>query len=289
MGGMFNTEAEAPEPRSYGRETAATLRAQLKYAPKLFAARSSEEYGDPAETRLGLSTLEQALFGGGGQMGLLDLADRAQPRQQAQELTAQRAQRQADIDAIREMGGASREALRTANPDTTRLLDELNRQANEDLALGTRLNPMELRAAQQDSRSNRTRQGFGQGSENDLLSEALNLLLQGRGQQDRSRAFAGGVAQANQGFYGDPFQQILGRSSGGGALGGLLQQAAGQQRGTSAFNPESAYASDIYNTNYNADAAARIASANNRGALGGAVIGATAQIGSSLLEMLAPK
>jgi hypothetical protein len=38
------------------------------------------------------------------------------------------------------------------------------------------------------------------------------------------------------------------------------------------INPESAYASDLYNTNYNASAAANIAAANNRTALGSSAL-----------------
>jgi hypothetical protein len=93
------------------------------------------------------------------------------------------------------------------------------------------------------------------------------------------------VARLNASTGTDPSLAILGRPSQGAAQGqALLGQ--GQQgasgAGPSLFNPESAYAGDIFNTNYNANAAANIASANNKTALIGAGISAAGSAASSM-------
>ena len=52
-----------------------------------------------------------------------------------------------------------------------------------------------------------------------------------------------------------------------------LSSAGGvQNQLSSMFNPFPAYANDIYNTNYNAQAAANNANANNQAAAGGALL-----------------
>jgi hypothetical protein len=81
---------------------------------------------------------------------------------------------------------------------------------------------------------------------------------------------------AQQAGYFDPYQGVLGRSSVNqgtnaglmGAGGGMLNQQVGGM-----FDPLNPYAADLYNTNYNAQAAANISNANNRAALTGAGIG----------------
>jgi hypothetical protein len=63
------------------------------------------------------------------------------------------------------------------------------------------------------------------------------------------------------------------------------QNVVGQGAGLSAgsqFNPESGYAADIFNTNFNSQAAANIASANNKTALTAAGISAAGKVGSSM-------
>lgn len=74
----------------------------------------------------------------------------------------------------------------------------------------------------------------------------------------------------------DPYQAILGRSSQNyNQNAGLASQGAGinQMSGPALFNPESSYANNIYGGNQQATNAANIASAANRTALIGGVMG----------------
>ena len=85
----------------------------------------------------------------------------------------------------------------------------------------------------------------------------------------------------NQAFYGDPFQQILGRPSGSSAQG-LVQQAQGfgpQQ----VFDPYNQYFGEAYASNANAANAARIAGANNQSAIMGSIFGGLGSLGGGFL------
>lgn len=280
---MGGGSVSPPRDRNYGKETRDTLRAQIDLAPAVFRARSSQKFGDPAYSRLALSTLESSLFGGGGQEGLLSLYSQARPQIQAWERDSLRTQRQGDIDDIGSLGGAARDSLRKANPDSAELLDTLNEQAIGDLQLGGELDPLETRRAVQDTLGSLSGRGFGQGSDNDLLMAAMNTYGSGQNMKNQRRQFAGNVLAGNQAFYGDPFQQVLGRpSQTTNQLLNTAQAGTGQQRASEGINPESAYAGDVFNTNYNAAAAARIATANNKAAITGAAIGAAGSVASSL-------
>jgi hypothetical protein len=280
---MGGGSVSTPPDRNYAAESRSNLQAQVQLAPQLFAARANEDYGDPAQTRLALSTLDTALFGGGDTEGLLSLYGRARPQLQQWERDALRTQRGDDITAIGDYAGASREALRKANPDNASLIDTLNQQAQHDLGLGAELDPREMRRSVQGTLGSLSGRGFGQGSNNDLLMAAMAAYGGGQDVQNQRRAFAGQVAGLNQAFYGDPFQQVLGRpSQTTNQLMNLGQQGAGQQRTNTFLNPETAYGQDVFNTNYNANAASRIASANNSAAITGAAIGAAGSVGSSL-------
>lgn len=90
----------------------------------------------------------------------------------------------------------------------------------------------------------------------------------------------------------DPFQAILGRSGSlQGAMGAAQQGGASAgYGGTGMFDPFSAYGSDLYNTNYNAQAAANNATANNRAGMIGSGIGAIGTIaGAKLMFMCIPE
>jgi hypothetical protein len=55
--------------------------------------------------------------------------------------------------------------------------------------------------------------------------------------------------------------------------------------GSAAMNPILNYGSDLFNTNFNADAATRINNANNLAAIHGAIIGAVGNLGSGAMKM----
>ncbi len=106
------------------------------------------------------------------------------------------------------------------------------------------MTPDEARQIQQASRaafSARGTTGTNQSTVDELISQydfGQNLLRQ-------RQQFAGGVLGANANVVGDPFQQILGRSSGAVAGAGNVLQTSGP----SLFNPESGYAGNVANAN----------------------------------------
>lgn len=72
----------------------------------------------------------------------------------------------------------------------------------------------------------------------------------------------------------DPFSLVLGRSN------AAQETATGN---TGMFDPFNSYSSDLYNTNYNAQAAANNASGSNAGAQNGAMIGGSAMITAAII------
>lgn len=121
----------------------------------------------------------------------------------------------------------------------------------------------------------------GQGADRSFLGQAAQFEAARRGEGFNRRLSA---TQARLATFADPFQGVLGRSSANvGTNANLFGNAVGtagasaqQTRGM--FEPFNPYAADVYNTNYNAQAAANIATANNRAGLIGAGIGAIGSI-----------
>ena len=104
------------------------------------------------------------------------------------------------------------------------------------------------------------------------------------GQKRRERQqFAQSMVGMNQATSADPFMAILGRpaSMTPAMTGSFVGQAQGFNPGAM-FSPESQYAGDIYNQNYQGVLAARTASARNRASMIGAGIGAVGKIGGSI-------
>lgn len=195
------------------------------------------------------------------------------------------AQRESDIGDIATLGPKAREALRLANPDNAALLDQLNEQANSELALGAQLDPSMRREVEQGVRAGQSARGMGFGN-SDLFEELMATGSRGEAMRDKRRGFASQLLGLNQAIYGDPFQQILGRPSGAGAASGIFGQASGLQAGPSLFNPESSYMQDLFNTNLNMKASGAISSANNKNAILAAGISALGGAAGGALGMI---
>lgn len=186
------------------------------------------------------------------------------------------------------------------------LVEEMRNQAQSELALGSRLDAATSREVQQNIRAAQAARGMGMGG-GDMYQEAMGLGSAGEALRQQRRAFAGGVvgmsgqdklarqlasernlqqsfglmgnvAEMNRANAVDPMLAILGRPS------GSYQPALAQggQYGGDRFNTMNPYAADLYNTNYNGEAAARIATANNKSALWGSAIGGVAKIGAGI-------
>jgi Chaperone of endosialidase len=221
-------------------------------------------------------------------------------------------QRGADIGDVAQFGPAATSAFLQANPflasgltnlltrtQDSPILQLLNRNAQTAIESGGALSPQEQRAADQQARESNAARGLLT-SPAGSVAEILNRDALTRQRQAAAQQFGMGVQGLNQNqadlvgraaqifstTLSDPFQAILGRPSGagsGGAGGGYPQQIG---TGARLFNPESPYAADIYNTNYNAQAAANVANANNQAATTNAGIGAGASILAAALPLI---
>lgn len=196
-------------------------------------------------------------------------------------------QRGADIADVARLGPEARAAIRASNPDVARIMDMMSSQATDELGMGAALDPSMMRNVSQAIRGRQAGSLMSNGNAG-AYNEALGLSQFGQQLRDSRRGFAGNVVGLNQSVYGDPFQAILNRSSGGGAAMGAAGQAAGigGMSGPRLFNPESPYAQDIHNTNFNAQAARNIAAANNTAGLIGAGISAVGNLAGGAMGMI---
>ena len=278
----MGTKVEAPEPRNYGKETRDTLQAQIDLAPDLYRAESSDEYGQPAYTRLGLESLEQALLGGQGQRGLLELyANYVNPAMSGMEAEADKYRRSSDLRDVEEYGGRATAALLGADSYKKELSDELSRQALSELQAGATLDPSLRREVQQGYRQAATARGMAY-NPSSAAEEAYFTGLQAEQLRRNRQQFAQGALAQRQQLTGDPFMQILGRPgqafAAGQGFGG--QGMAIGQTAPRLFSPESQYAADLMNSNMQSQLAARTASRQNRSSMiGGLFQGAGSALG----------
>lgn len=145
--------------------------------------------------------------------GLLDIATQAQPALTALQTNANSQTRAADIADVKNLGPASLAAIKGFNPASTNLMNELEQSAQQGLDAGYSLLPAQQRAIQQNIRAAQAARGMGTGP-SDALQESQALTLQGENLRQQRLATASGVVNQEQALYGDPFLQILGRTSG---------------------------------------------------------------------------
>ena len=283
----MGTKVEAPPPRDLGKEMSDTLLSQMQAQRGIgpFAETGSmidlEREFQPQYLELNLQNLQQALGGVGETPGLIQQYEEdlypAMSRIEAETLAQQRA---ADVSAVEQYGPRASAALRSA-AGNQQLIDELGRQALEEVQAGQSLTPSELRRAQQSSRAAMSARGLGMGNQA-IADEVLKGYQLGRQRQAERRTFAGGVAGLQQQTGADPFMAILGRPS---QAFGLGQQAMGQAAATSPgrqFNPLDPYAGSLYASNQQNEMAARQATAANRTALIAGGLGAAGSIGGGM-------
>ena len=265
----MGTTVKAPPPRDYGKETRDTLQAQIDLAPQLYGA---EEKFRGKFAQLDMDIAQQIT------PQLLDLYETSQTRLGAMDREQLDLQRGSDIAAIEKYGGRAREALDAANPEQAALLQELNQQALSDLRLGGQLNAGEQRQLSQAARGAQAARGFGYGI-NDAAIESWAQLQGGEQKRRQRQGFAQSMVGMNKATAADPFMAILGRPSSMNPMmaGGVVGQAGGFNPGAM-FSPESQYAGDIYNQNWQGELAARTATASNRASMIGAGLGAVGSV-----------
>jgi len=265
---------DAPAPRNYAQETADTLRTQLELAPQRYAAEA--EFA-PKYQALQLDLVRQAT------PELLALyRDQIAPTMGQVEAASRAASRAGDIADIAKLGPQARAAIQGFAPEQTQIADILARNATSGLLAGSQLTPEQQRMAQQQARVASSARGMAQGPQA-AFQEALRSQLMGAGIQQQRQQQAMGALQAGQGVYGDVFQQVLGRPSQAFAGSqGFLGQAQGFNPGQ-LFNPESAYAQNLFGGNQQAQMAANAAGASATSGLLGGLFGGLGAIGGGAL------
>lgn len=189
--------------------------------------------------------------------------------------------RGSDIADVANLGPGAMQAFMMSDPRTSGLLEQMTTQTGTELGMGANLDPSLMRLAQQTVRGRQTGMLGGTGSAGDL-GEALGVSAFGQNLRQQRLANASSVSTLRNQIYGDPFQRVLGRNStASSAAMGLSGQGA-----TNRLNPESSYAEDLYNTNYNSLVNKAIADANNQNALIGAGISAVGSLGGAAMGMI---
>lgn len=216
----------------------------------------------------------------GPQRGLLRMMEEDVLPSQIRQNTQQRA---GDIADVERLGPDARRAIAAASPESARLLSLLQADAQEGLELGATLDPSLRREVAQSVRAGQAARGMGKGPV-DLYTEALETGSAAEALRATRRANAGTTIGLDQQLYGNMFQNILNRSNPQQAQGAVNQASGvGGQSGPQLFNPESAYASDLFNTNFNAHFNELINRRNNQAALIGAGINAVGNIAGSFI------
>jgi hypothetical protein len=237
---------DAPDARNYAAETESTLSAQINMMPYMLEAQ--QKYG-PQQTQIGLQNVEQYLSGTDGQRGLLSMYQQdIAPTLSDVEAQTRATQRGADIRDVAQLGPQAYEAMRGFNPQQTGLMDVINANAQQQMALGGQMTPEQRMAIENQALGRASSQGWGY-NPGDLAEAARQATGYSDQLQQARQQYGSQVAALNQGVYGDPFAQVLGRP--GQTFSAM--QGVGQQGILNAtqnpFNPESSYAGNIYNAN----------------------------------------
>lgn len=293
----YYTSPDSPAPRNITSEMLQTLSGFRQTAgPTLDLNRQIQ----PGYGALNLDLSRQSLYGyddpdGTHHPGTLELGRYSTEYQRA-----------GDIADVSKYGPASTEAFLNANPwlrsglnntlgrmQDSDILKTLNAQANSQLASDGKLSPQEKRALDQQTRTAFADRGNLYGNQA-IASELLSRDAAVRARQQQAQQFATGVQGLNQAqndFVGrgtqifgttlsDPYQAVIGRSSGAAGSGGSYPQTIGT--GTKMFDPLNPYAGDLYQSNFNAQNANNIAQANAQNAQTSGYI----QLGTSILGAL---
>ena len=260
-------DVDAPPPRDYGKETADTLEAQIRLAPDLYA---SEEEFRPAYANLERRIqLEQ--LGIDPEMGLLEaFEDYIAPSLVRQE----RAGVQGDIDMLRELGPQLVEAQRAADPLAESLRQSVMTEALEDMQAGGGMTAEETRDTDQ--------QALAMAAQRGLVGQNVSDYARMKAKITGDRGAKAQRMQNAAAAYGmDSSDALLGltgkRMNTGANVANQFGTAGfGLDSSPAIFNPESAYAGALNTQNWQGDMDARTATAANRSAMTGGLLGGAA-------------
>lgn len=215
-----------PEPIDYGESAMGFL--EMFLDPKFQRTYLAAERQQREQQRtLGLEDLQATVFGQDDMPGTIDVLEQITPRVSDIQRTALTEQRAADIADVEALGGRAIEAMRSADPEMQRLLQQQGAMTDTLFARAGQVTPQQRRQAEQQARAAYSARGRGMG-EASVAAEILgreDILRQNRAEAMQSAGQRFAMLQATG---ADPFQAILGRP-GTAYSGATQQQAFGQQ------------------------------------------------------------
>jgi hypothetical protein len=261
---MGSTKVQAPKPRDYKQEMLDAMAGQEAIQPRLLQL---ERQYQPLYQRLQQEMMDRQME------YQLDSYGKAIPKAAA--LSGDFAKAMAPVYG--EMGVMAQDAYRKGvGAPTMGLYDSLLSSASTDLSAGRGLTPEMNKQAQQAAREAMAARGLtgNQG----IMAEVLLNYGMGQDREDRARQFAGNVYGFGQGNFQNAMatygQQFLGQSAAY-TPANLYNSAYGMSQGLGSqiFQPESQYNANLVTANQSNEMQARMATASNKAAITGAIIG----------------
>ena len=173
---------------------------------------AEREFG-PQYVGAEMARQEAAAFGTGGQGGFLDLFERAAPRLQTLSEQQARAQREADIADIRDLGPEAVRAIREADPERARLVEQQQGLTDDLYARAQTVTPQQSRMAEQSAREAYAAGGRGM-DDASVFAEAMgreDIMRQNRAE---AMGAGGNLFQMLSASGADPALAVTGRPSG---------------------------------------------------------------------------
>ena len=275
---MGSTKVQAPKPRDYKQEMLDAMAGQEAIQPRLLAL---ERQYQPMYQRLQQEMMDRQME------YQLDSYGKAIPKAAA--LSGQFADAMAPVYG--KMGEQAQTAYRQGvGAPTMGLYDSLLSDASSDLSAGRGLTPEMNKQAQQAAREAMAARGLS--GNQGIAAEVLLNYGMGQDRQDRARQFAGNVYGFGQGNFQNAMatygQQFLGQSQAY-SPAMLYNSAYGMSQGLGSkiFQPESQYNANIVTANQSNEMQARMATAANKAALTGSIIGGVTSMATAGLGGMA--
>lgn len=257
---MGSTKVQAPPPRDYYKEMMDTTRAQIDMAPMLL---ENERRLVPQWQKL---QYEQMM----GQANNLR-SFYGEVMDPFAKLAGQYATSMGE-NAMKPLGLATRSAYESALGGGQNLQNTMREQAMSELNAGMGLTPEMQRQAQQMARAGASARGLTN-TNLGLAEEVLGGYNMGMNRQNTARQFATTVLGNDMAIAGNAYSQYGAPMMQGMMQGfsptGIAGNAMGMNStlGPQYLQPESQYAGNIYQGNWNGELQARTASAQNKAAV----------------------
>ena len=214
--------------------------------------KTMDAYGQLAPQIYGMYSQYAPLYANAGSGAYLNAVGSLYPSMSGYVNGADSSYRQSFIGDFDALGTGAGEAIKGISTPQGALTDLMGSQSEAEVKNAGNLSARDRYDMKQSAMVDANRRGAA--ASNYAVQGAMENTQKLKDErQDRANAYASNAADLNNSFYSYPAFEVL---SGGSSVPGLASSAAGQSGfgiTPSTFNPwESSYASDIYNSNYNA-------------------------------------